>query len=132
MDWEWLSKALVRALHSEQLSEHGGAAGVRDTGLLQAALARPMNVVAYGEPDAAALAASYAFGIAKNHPFIDGNTRTAFVAAATFIELHGREMTASEPDAVTMTLALAAGEIGEDAVAEWFRANSRAVEKLCS
>lgn len=127
MTWEWLQEALVRALHSEQLAEHGGAPGFRDDGLLQSALARPQNLLAYGNPDVAALAASYAFGIAKNHPFIDGNKRTAFVTAATFIELHGRGMVASEADAVTITLALAAGEVGEDDVAEWFRRNSRAL-----
>ena len=125
MTWLWLSERLVYALHSEQLAQNGGATGVRDAGLLQSALARPRNVAVYGEPDAAALAASYAFGIARNHPFIDGNKRTAFVAAATFVELHGREMTASEADAVVVMLALAAGEIGEASVADWFRANSR-------
>lgn len=124
MDWKWLGERLVLALHSEQLAQHGGAAGVRDLGLLQSALARPQNVAAYGDPDAPALAASYAFGIAKNHPFIDGNKRTAFTDAATFIELNGYEMTATEPDAVTAVLALAAGEMDEAAMAQWFRANS--------
>lgn len=124
MDWKWLGERLVLALHSEQLAQHGGAAGVRNLGLLQSALARPQNVAAYGDPDAPALAASYAFGIAKNHPFIDGNKRTAFTAAATFIELNGYEMTATEPDAVTAVLALAAGEMDEAAMAQWFHANS--------
>ena len=127
MDWQWLSVALVRALHSEQLAQHGGAAGVRDNGLLESALARPLNLVAYGEPDIAALAASYAFGIARNHPFIDGNKRTAFAASATFVELNGREMTAGEPDVVTTMLALASGELQEEQMADWFRVNSRKV-----
>lgn len=125
MDWQWLGEVLVRALHSELLTQHGGAAGVRDGGLLQSALTRPLNVVAYGDADIAALAASYAFGIARNHPFTDGNKRTAFAAAATFVEVNGYEMIASEPDVVTAMLALAAGELSEEDIAAWFRTNTR-------
>jgi death-on-curing protein len=136
MGWFWITEPLARALHHEQLAAHGGGDGIRDAGLLDsalqrprnlaAALQRPRNLAAYGEPDAAALAASLAFGIARNHPFVDGNKRTAFVAAATFMELNGWRFGASEADVVLTTLALAVGEVGEDALADWFRANSSA------
>lgn len=126
MGWFWITEPLARALHHEQLAAHGGGDGIRDAGLLDSALQRPRNLAAYGEPDAAALAASLAFGIARNHPFVDGNKRKAFVAAATFMELNGWRFGASEADVVLTTLALAAGEVGEDALADWFRANSSA------
>lgn len=126
MDWSWIGEPLARALHAEQLSAHGGGAGVRDARLLDSALQRPRNLAAYGEPDAAALAASLAYGIARNHPFVDGNKRTAFVAAATFLELNGWHFHASEPDVVVTTLALAAGDLSEAALADWFRANTSA------
>ena len=118
---------MARALHSEQLAAHGGGAGVRDGGLLDSALQRPRNLAAYGAPDAAALAASLAFGIARNHPFIDGNKRTAFVAAATFLEANGWRFGAAETDVVVTFLALAAGDLTEAVLADWFRANSQAV-----
>lgn len=124
MSWFWIGEPLVRALHSEQLAAHGGGAAVRDAGLLDSALQRPRNLAAYGEPDAAALAASLAYGIARNHPFVDGNKRTAFVAGAVFLELNGFRVTMSEADVVITILALAAGEMAEDALADWFRANS--------
>jgi len=127
MDWFWIDEPLVRALHSEQLAAHGGGGGVRDAGLLDSALQRPRNLAAYGAPDAAALAASLAFGVARNHPFVDGNKRTAFVAAATFLELNGWRFGASEAEVVVTILALAAGEMPEDALAGWFRANSVAL-----
>ncbi|GGE13295.1 death-on-curing protein [Polymorphobacter glacialis] len=123
MDWFWISEPLARALHSEQLAAHGGSAGIRDANLLDSALQRPRNLVAYGDPDAAALAASLAYGIARNHPFVDGNKRTAFVASATFLELNGWSFDATQADVVVTTLALAAGELTEDALADWFRAN---------
>ena len=123
MDWIWISEPLARALHSEQLVAHGGIAGVRDAGLLDSALQRPRNLAAYGDPDAAALAASLAFGIARNHPFIDGNKLTAFVAAATFLEVNGSRFGASEADVVVTMLALAAGELSEDALADRFRSH---------
>lgn len=113
----------MRALHSEQLLSHGGGNGVRDAGLLDSALQRPRNLAAYGTPDIAALAASLAFGIARNHAFVDGNKRTAFVAAATFIEANGGRFTAAEPDVVLTFVALAAGDLGEDDLADWFRRN---------
>jgi death on curing protein len=124
MSWFWIGEPLVRALHSEQLAAHGGGAGVRDAGLLDSALQRPRNLAAYGTPDAAALAASLAYGLARNHPFVDGNKRTAFVAGAVFLELNGFRVTMSEADVVLTILALAAGELAEDALAAWFRANS--------
>lgn len=120
-NWRWLREDIVRALHEEQLSEHGGAAGVRDLGLLQSALARPENLAAYGDPDAAALAAAYAFGIARNHPFIDGNKRTAAVSALLFLVINGIVWRISEAELVVMTLALAAGELTEDEIAAWLR-----------
>jgi death on curing protein len=120
-DWRWLQEEVVLALHDEQLSEHGGAKGIRDIGLLRSALARPENLAAYGDPDAAALAAAYAFGIARNHPFTDGNKRTAAVTALLFLVENQIDWEISEPELVVMTLALAAGELDEDEVAAWFR-----------
>lgn len=120
-DWVWLREDVILAAHDEQLAEHGGAAGLRDIGLLQSALARPENLAAYGSPDAAALAAAYAFGIARNHPFTDGNKRTAAVAALLFLVANGIKFTITEAELVVMVLALAAGDLTEDAVAAWFR-----------
>ena len=87
--WTWIDRAVVLAVHNAQLVEHGGAAGIRDTGLLDSALPRPLHRAAYGKPDAAELAASYAFGIARNHPFVDGNKRTAFVVLELFLAMNG-------------------------------------------
>jgi death-on-curing protein len=121
----WISKAVILAVHDEQLAEHGGGEGVRDEGLLDSALARPPNRSTYDQKaDLAALAAAYAFGIARNHPFIDGNKRTAYVAMELFLSLNGLELTASDHDAVLTMIKLAAGEIGEDELAIWIRANS--------
>lgn len=124
MSWFWIGEPLARALHGEQLASHGGGSGVRDAGLLDSALQRPRNLAGYGEPDAAALAASLAYGIARNHPFVDGNKRTAFVCGAVFMELNGFRMSATEADVVLTFLALAAGDITEPALADWFRANT--------
>jgi death-on-curing protein len=122
---EWLSKAIILAVHDEQLAEHGGGTGVRDDGLLDSALARPQNRLAYdAAADLATLAAAYAFGIARNHPFIDGNKRTAFVAAELFLNLNGMTLSASDEACVLTMLRLAAGEIEEDAFAAWLRANT--------
>jgi death on curing protein len=122
---EWLSKALVLAIHDEQLAEHGGGTGVRDDGLLESALARPQNRLAYdAKADLTTLAAAYAFGLARNHPFIDGNKRTAFVAAELFLDLNGMTLTASDEACVLTMLRLAAGEIEESAYADWLRVNS--------
>lgn len=122
---EWLSKALNLAVHDEQLAEHGGGTGVRDSGLLESALARPQNRLAYdARADLPALAAAYAFGLARNHPFVDGNKRTAFVAAELFLDLNGMTLAASDEDCVLTMLRLAASEIEEDAFATWLRENS--------
>ncbi len=109
----WLPKDLILAVHDLQLAEHGGARGVGDQGLLESALARPQNLFAYGESDVAALAGAYAFGIARNHPFIDGNKRTAFVACELFLAANGYELAASDEECLAMMLALAAREIDE-------------------
>lgn len=119
--WVWVREEVILAAHDEQLAEHGGAPGLRDLGLLQSALARPQNLQVYGEPDAAALAAAYAYGIARNHPFADGNKRTAAVAALMFLDLNEVVFEIGEAELVVTILALAAGELSEDAVAAWFR-----------
>jgi death on curing protein len=124
--WVWLDVAVLRAVHEEQLAEHGGAAGTRDEGLFESALARPLNLAAYGAPDLADLAAAYGYGLARNHPFIDGNKRTAFVAVELFIELNGNELIASDADCVLTMLAVASGQIDEPAFAHWVRQHSRA------
>ena len=125
--WIWLEPSVVHAVHDEQLGEHGGPGGLRDAGLLASALARPIQLAAYGQPDAAALAAAYGFGLAKNHPFIDGNKRTAFVAAELFLALNGWELTASDVDCVLAMVQLAAGEANEAQFADWVRANAKRV-----
>lgn len=122
---EWVLREVVLALHEMSLAEHGGSAGVRDEGLLDSALGKPLNQFAYGNPSMFDLAASYACGLAKNHPFIDGNKRVAFVVAITFLELNGFEFFASEADAALRTLALAAGEMTETAYAAWLETNSK-------
>lgn len=119
--WRWVAVEVVAAAHDEQLFEHGGGEGVRDERLLESALARPQNLAAYGQPDAAALAAAYAYGIARNHPFVDGNKRTAAVASETFLLLNGYQLDASDAEIVVAFVALAAGELGEDELAAWFR-----------
>lgn len=121
--WVWLSAPLILAAHEEQLAEHGGPGGVRDSGMLESALARPQHRAFYGEPDVADLAASYAFALARNHPFVDGNKRAAFVALEVFLELNGWSLTASDEDCVMTILRLAAGQCGEDELAAWVRAN---------
>lgn len=120
-DWKWVSEAAALAAHREQLAEHGGGDGVRDLGLFKSAMARPQNLAAYGEPDAAQLASSYAFGLAKNHPFVDGNKRTAAVVSEGFLAKNGYTLTATNAEVATIFQALAAGEVGEEELAEWFR-----------
>jgi death on curing protein len=117
----WLDRANALAIHDRQLAEHGGSAGLRDGGLLDSALARPINRWGYGEVDPATLAAAYAFGIARNHPFADGNKRTAWVLARLFLALNRHELTFEPADAIATMLALASGELGEDQMADWFR-----------
>lgn len=124
-NWTWVDSEVVLAIHDEQLAEHGGATGVRDVDGLESALARAANLASYGNPDVAALAASYAFGIARNHPFVDGNKRTAYVVAELFLALNGMGLIASDASAVLNMLALASGEIGEDEFAAWLRDNIR-------
>ena len=124
MTWRWVDKSALLLLHAESLAEHGGRAGLRDEGLLDSALARPLNLVAYGEPDLADLAAAYAFGLAKNHPFVDGNKRAAFLGAGLFLALNGFRLRASQVDATQAMLALAADELSEEAFARWLRANT--------
>ncbi len=123
--WRWLAADVLLAVHEEQLAEHGGAAGVRDLGLFESALARPQNVAAYGNPDAADLAASYGVGLAKNHPFIDGNKRTAFVAVELFLALNGHDLVADDANCVLTMLAVAAGSLDEPGFAAWLRTHSR-------
>lgn len=123
--WVWISAEVAWAAHAEQLAEHGGGEGVRDDGLLESAMARPHNLADYGEPDAAALAAAYAFGIARNHPFVDGNKRTAAVVSETFLTLNGHVLNATDAELVVAILSLAAGELSEDELADWFRDHLR-------
>lgn len=115
---------MALAAHAEQLAEHGGGEGLRDAGALESAMIRPRNLAEYGDPDASLLAAAYAFGIARNHPFVDGNKRTAAVISETFLALNGLTLTASDAELVVAFVALAAGELTEDELADWFRTHS--------
>ena len=121
----WVLREVVLILHEQSLAQFGGAEGVRDEGLLDSALEKPQNLFAYGKPSLFDLAASYAFGLVKNHPFIDGNKRAGFVVAALFLELNGYKFQATEVDAALRTLALAAGGMNEAAYSEWLKANSK-------
>ncbi len=124
-NWVWIESALIHAVHDEQLAEHGGGAGLRDPNLLESALARPQQLAHYGSPDAADLAASYGYGISRNHPFIDGNKRTGFVALELFLALNGYDLSAADADCVLTMLSVAAGELEESAFAEWIRTHSQ-------
>lgn len=117
----WVSEDVALALHDRQLAEHGGPSGVRDAGAFASALARPVNRWGYGEDDPCALAAAYAFGIARNHPFTDGNKRTAWVVARLFLRKNGIGIVFTEHEAIATVLALAAGELAEDELTDWFR-----------
>ena len=127
--WVWVSRAALELLHDESLAEHGGAPGLRDEGLLESALARPQHRLAYGQPDQpdqpdlADLAAAYGVGLAKNHPFADGNKRAAFLAVGLFLLLNGHRLVATQADATLTMLAVAAGEIDEPAFAAWLRSH---------
>lgn len=122
MDIKWIASVAVSAMHKRQIAEHGGIDGLRDEGLLLSALARPENLNAYGENiDLAALGASYAFGIAKNHPLLDGNKRTALVVAVTFLNLNGYDFDAPEAETYMLFIQLAEGSVDEDELAAWFR-----------
>lgn len=123
MEFEWVQLNAVYAMHKRQIAEHGGTDGLRDEGLLLSALARPENLFAYGEDvDLAALAASYAFGIAKNHPFLDGNKRTALVVSVAFLNLNGFDFEAPAADMYVKFLSLAEGTLSEEELANWYRA----------
>jgi death-on-curing protein len=124
MTWRWLTGRIAISIHQKQIQRHGGGHGTRDEGLLESALARPENLAAYGEPTVFELAASYAFGIARNHPFIDGNKRAAFVASVLFLRMNGQQFHADQAEAAVVFLRLAAGEFSEAELAEWFRQNS--------
>ena len=120
----WINRQALLLLHGESLVLHGGAPGIRDAGLLESALMRPENLAAYGQPDVFDCAAAYAFGLAKNHPFIDGNKRAAFLACGLFLHLNGRRLTATQADATLTMLALAASGLDEAAFAAWLRAHT--------
>jgi death on curing protein len=119
--WTWLSAEVLLAVHDEQLAEHGGAAGIRDRGLFDSAMARAPNLAHYGEPDVAALAAAYGCGLARNHPFVDGNKRTAFVAVELFLACNGHDLTADDADCVLTMLGVADGSLDEALFADWIR-----------
>lgn len=123
----WVLREVVLLAQQQSLAQFGGLDGVRDAGLLDSALGRPGNLYAYGQPSLFELAASYAFGLIKNHPFIDGNLRTGLVVGLTFLGVNGWRLEATEVDATLRTLALAAGEMSEAAYADWLKANSRRV-----
>lgn len=121
--WRWVSRRLLETLHDESLAMHGGASGLRDEGLLESALPRPQHLAHNGEPDFAELAASYAFGLAKNHAFVDGNKRAAFLSLGLFLRLNGYRLNATQVDATLTILALAGGEMEEAQLAAWVREN---------
>jgi death-on-curing protein len=123
----WINRHALLLLHGESLVLHGGAPGIRDAGLLDSALSRPVNLVAYGSPDVFDCAAAYAFGLAKNHPFIDGNKRAGFLGAGMFLRLNGHRLTATQQDATLTMLGLAASDLPEAEFAAWLRTNSTTV-----
>ncbi len=127
----WIDKEQVLAIHARQIAEHGGSSGVRDNGLLESALGRPQNLLAYSEtpPSLVRLAAAYAFGIARNHPFVDGNKRTALVLSFTFLMLHGIVITAPREDRYFIFYDLAAGHVSEEELTAWFEKNSAPVAR---
>ncbi|MFZ5428109.1 MAG: type II toxin-antitoxin system death-on-curing family toxin [Thermodesulfobacteriota bacterium] len=124
MSWNWLERETVLAIHAQQIAEHGGAQGLRDMGLLESALARPCQLAAYGKPSLYGLAAAYAWGIARNHPFIDGNKRTAYVSCMLFLRLHGARVWAGGPEKVLLFVRLGKGEISQEELALWLKERS--------
>ena len=124
----WVLREVVHALHERLLSEFGGAAGVRDDGMLESALSRPANQFSYGSPSMPELAAAYAFGLVRNHPFVDGNKRIGFATAVLFLELNGYRFAASEIDATVQTLALAAHDLDEGGYTAWLASNSKPIK----
>ena len=129
MRFVWIDEAVVHAVHEEQLAEHGGSAGLRDQGLLESALARPQHLESYGDPDIAACAAAYGYGLSRNHPFVDGNKRTAFVAVELFLFLNGHVLEAPDVDCVLTMLRVAEGSISEEDFAAWIRQHSKKSKK---
>ncbi len=123
-EWRWLSRQAIEIVHDDQLREHGGLPGFKDENALEAALARPINKAAYGEPDQFDLAAAYLFGLARNHPFLDGNKRIAFLASYMFLRLHGWKIETTQANVIAFVLAVAAGEIDEDGAARFLRDHS--------
>lgn len=121
MNWRWIDKQALLLLHEESLSRHGGISGLRDEGLLDSALHRPLNLQAYGKPDVAELAATYGYGLAKNHPFSDGNKRAAFLGVGLFLALNGYRLNVSQHEATEIILSLAAGELTSEQLADWIR-----------
>lgn len=121
MSWRWIARQALLLLHDESLVEHGGAPGLRDEGLLDSALSRPLNLVAYGDPDFADLAAAYGVGLAKNHAFIDGNKRAAFLSVGLFLLLNGYRLTVGQAEATVVMLDVAAGDLDETGFAVWIR-----------
>jgi death-on-curing protein len=120
---DWLDLEVVQDIHAEQLALFGGADGLRDQGLLESALARPQNKYAYGEADLSVLAAAYAYGIARNHPFVDGNKRTAFASMIVFLDVNGIDLDAPPEQATAVMLSLAAGQVDESGLARWISDN---------
>ncbi|WP_372675374.1 MULTISPECIES: type II toxin-antitoxin system death-on-curing family toxin [Pseudomonadota] len=120
-DWRWLDPAVINAVHDRQLAEHGGAEGVRDAGSIESALSRPVNAANYGTPDAADLAAAYAYGLAKNHGLVDGNKRTAWIAARLFLADNGYRLSFDPVDAVRIMEGVAGGTVSETELAGWLR-----------
>jgi death-on-curing protein len=124
--WIWISLAVAEAVHAEQIAEHGGGGdALRDRGLFESAMARPQQLAHYGDPDAASLAAAYAYGLARNHPFVDGNKRIAAVISETFLTLNGYNLVATDAELVVAFLELASGDMSQEDVADWFRQHVR-------
>lgn len=121
MNWRFVSRRALELLHDESLAEHGGRAGLRDEGLLESALARPQQLLAYGEPDLVALAAAYGFGLTRNHAFVDGNKRAGFLAVGLSLGLNGWRLVTTQADATLAMVALAAGDLTEEEFADWLR-----------
>ena len=130
--WTWIGANVVHAVHEEQLREHGGASGIRDASLLASALAKPQQIASYTDADAHTLAAAYAFGISKNHPFIDGNKRTAWVVARLFLLLHGLDRSATDEESYLAMLKLASGLCTQEEFTDWLRANTVRVGEVRS
>jgi death-on-curing protein len=125
MSWRWIDRRALLLLHDESIAEHGGASGIRDEGLFESAMARPINLAAYGEPDVADLAASHGVGLAKNHGFVDGNKRVAFLAVGLFLALNGHRLVCTQAEATLVMLDVAAGEIDEATFAAWLRTHTQ-------